>query len=62
MARIRCSSNALTRWPKLINRRRRPGLSEACEVYEVDVSEAGPVSEDEDILNYDDVDDPDAYV
>ena len=47
---------------KLINRHRRPGLSEACEVYEVDVSEAGPVSEDEDILNYDDVDDPDAYV
>ena len=35
---------------KLINRRRRPGLNEACEVYEVDVSEAGPVSEDEDIL------------
>ena len=47
---------------KLINRRRRPGLNEACEVYEVDASEAGPVSEDEDILNYDDVDDPDAYV
>ena len=47
---------------KLINRRRRPELNEACEVYEVDVSEAGPVSEDEDILNYDDVDDPDAYV
>ena len=47
---------------KLINRRRRPGLSEVCEVYEVDASEAGPVSEDEDILNYDDVDDPDAYV
>ena len=47
---------------KLINRRRRPGLSEACEVYEVDASEAGPVNEDEDILNYDDVDDPDAYV
>ena len=47
---------------KLINRRRRPGLNEDCEVYEVDVSEAGPVSEDEDILNYDDVDDPDAYV
>ena len=47
---------------KLINRRRRPGLNEACEVYEVDVSEAGPVSEDEDILNYDDVDDPDAFV
>ena len=47
---------------KLINRRRRPGLNEACEVYEVDVSDTGPVSEYEDILNYDDVDDPDAYV
>ena len=47
---------------KLINRRKRPGLNEACEVYEVDVSDTGPVSEDEDILNYDDVDDPDAYV
>ena len=47
---------------KLINRRRRPGLNEACEVYEVDVSDTGPVSEDEDILNYDDVDDPDAYI
>ena len=47
---------------KLINRRRRPGLNEACEVYEVDVSDTGPVNEDEDILNYDDVDDPDAYV
>ena len=47
---------------KLINRRRRPGLNEACEVYEVDVSDTGPVSKDEDILNYDDVDDPDAYV
>ena len=29
---------------------------------QVDVSDTGPVSEDEDILNYDDVDDPDAYV
>ena len=47
---------------KLINRRRRPGLNEACEVYEVAVSDTGSVSEDEDILNYDDVDDPDAYV
>ena len=28
---------------KLINRRRRPGLNEACEVYEVDVSDTGPV-------------------
>ena len=40
----------------------RPGLNEACEVYEVDVSKAGPVNEDEDILNYDDVDDLDAFV
>ena len=47
---------------KLINRRRRPGLNEACEVYEVDVSETSLTDEDEDILNYDDVDDPDAYV
>ena len=47
---------------KLINRRRRPGLSEACEVYEADGADTGPRGEDEDILNYDDVDDPDAYV
>ena len=47
---------------KLINRRRRPGLNEACEVYEADGTDTGPIGEDEDILNYDDVDDPDAYV
>ena len=47
---------------KLINRRRRPGLSEACEVYEADGADTGPIGEDEDTLNYDDVDDPDAYV
>ena len=47
---------------KLINRRRRPGQNEACEVYEVDVSETSLTDEDEDILNYDDVDDPDAFV
>ena len=47
---------------KLINRRRRPGLNEACEVYEVDVPAEALTEEDEDILNYDDVDDPDAYV
>ena len=47
---------------KLINRRRRPGLNEACEVYEVDGTDTEPIGEDEDILNYDDVDDPDAYV
>ena len=47
---------------RLINRRRRPGLNEACEVYEADGTDTGPIGEDEDILNYDDVDDPDAYV
>lgn len=47
---------------KLINRRRRPGLNEACEVYEADGTDTGPIGEDEDILNYDDLDDPDAFV
>ena len=47
---------------KLINRRRRPGLNEVCEVYEADGTDTGPIGEDEDILNYDDVDDPDAFV
>ena len=47
---------------KLINRRRRPGLNEACEVYKVAVSETSLTDEDEDILNYDDLDDPDAFV
>ena len=47
---------------KLINRRRRPGLNEVCEVYEADGTDAAPIGEDEDILNYDDVDDPDAFV
>ena len=45
-----------------INRRRRPGLAEACEVYEVDVPAEALTEEDEDILNYDDLDDPDAFV
>ena len=47
---------------RLINRRRRPGLAEACEVYEVDVPAEALTEEDEDILNYDDLDDPDAFV
>ena len=46
----------------LINRRRRPGPNEACEVYEVDVPAEALTEEDEDILNYDDLDDPDAFV
>ena len=46
---------------RLINRRRRPGQDELCEVYAVAVPDDGPTSEDEDILNYDDIDDPDAF-
>jgi len=47
---------------KLINRRRRPGLNEVCEVYEATVPEDALTAEDEDILSYDDIDDPDAFV
>ena len=47
---------------RLINRRRRPGPNEACEVYEVDVPAEALTEEDEDILNNDDLDDPDAFV
>ena len=47
---------------RLINRRRRPGLNEACEVYEATVTDEVLTDEDEDILNYDDLDDPDAFV
>ena len=47
---------------KLINRRRRPGLAEECEVYEATVPDEALTGEDEDILNYDDLDDPDAFV
>ena len=47
---------------KLINRHRRPGLAEECEVYEATVPDEALTDEDEDILNYDDLDDPDAFV
>ena len=47
---------------KLINRRRRSGLAEECEVYEATVPDEALTDEDEDILNYDDLDDPDAFV
>ena len=46
---------------RLINRRRRPGLNEACTMYEVTVPDDALTEEDEDILNYDDIDDPDAF-
>ena len=48
------------RLDRLINRRRRHGLNEACEVSEVDVPAESLT--DEGILNYDDLDDPDAFV
>ena len=47
---------------RLINRNRRPGLNEVCEVLEVSVPDEVLVYEDEYILNYDDLDDPDAFV
>ena len=37
-------------------------MNEECEVYEVYVSDEALTDEDEDILNYDDLDDPDAFV
>ena len=46
---------------RLINRKRRPGPDELCEVYAVAVPDDGLTSEDEDILNYDNIDDPDAF-
>lgn len=46
----------------LINRRRPPGPEELCEVYEADVPDEAAIGEDEDILNYDDLDDPNAFV
>ena len=46
---------------RLINRRRRPRLNEACTMYEVTVPDDALTEEDEDILNYDDIDDPDAF-
>ena len=47
---------------RLIDRRRRPGMNEECEVYEVSVPDEAITDEDEDILNYDELDDPDAFV
>ena len=47
---------------RLIDRRRRPGMNEECEVYEVSVPDEAITDEDEDILNYDDLDDPDVYL
>ena len=45
---------------RLINRNRRPGLNEVCEVHEVSVPDEA-LAYEEDILNYDDLDNPDAF-
>ena len=45
---------------RLINRNRRPGLNEVCEVHEVCVPDEA-LEYDEDILNYDDLNDPYAF-
>jgi type IV secretion system protein VirD4 len=47
---------------RLINRRMKLNPNEQYTLYEVDVDEdAATINEDEDILNYDDVDDPEAF-
>ena len=47
---------------RLINRRMKPGPNEQYTLYEVDATEeTADIGEDEDILNYDDVDDPEAF-
>lgn len=45
---------------RLINRNRRPGLNEVCEVHEVSVPDDA-LEYEEDILNYDDLNDPYAF-
>ena len=48
---------------RLINRRMKTlNPNEQYTVYEADVPDETPIDEDEDILNYDDLDDPDAFV
>ena len=47
---------------RLIRRHRPPGSSEFCEECELDVPDESNIGGDEDILNYDDIDDPDAFV
>ena len=46
---------------KLIKRKRPPGPEEPCAVFVAEVPETMLTEEDEDILNYDDIDDPDAF-
>ena len=46
---------------KLIKRKRPPGPEEPCAVFVAEVPETVLTKEDEDILNYDDIDDPEAF-
>ena len=46
---------------RLIDRHRRPGMNDECEVYDVSVPDEALTDEDEDILNYDDLNDPYAF-
>ena len=47
---------------RLVNRRMTPDPNEEYTVYEVDAAEDDPaIDEDMDILNYDDLDDPEAF-
>jgi len=47
---------------RLVNRRmKRPDPNEQYTVYEVSAEDAAAIDEDEDILNYDDIDDPEAF-
>ncbi|MBQ7895079.1 MAG: type IV secretory system conjugative DNA transfer family protein, partial [Oscillospiraceae bacterium] len=46
---------------KLIKRKRPLGPEEPCAVFVAEVPETVLTEEDEDILNYDDIDDPEAF-
>ena len=54
--------NAFDRSRLIRRRMEKLNPSEEYTVYEVDVPDEGHMEEDEDILNYDDLDDPDAFV
>ena len=47
---------------KLVNRRRPPELTEECEAHKATVPDKTLTDQNEDILNYDELDDPDSFV
>jgi len=47
---------------RLVNRRMKLKPTDTFTVYEVEGAETSDIDEDEDILNYDDLDDPDAFI